>query len=206
MKTRAKQIATSAIVAALTASLAPVPASSATPIIPTIESQQIGNMTSHLTFDLAERLFFLPLPEATSYLQTITNYMRRVLSDAVAERDLRGSKGKLFSKEAIVRKTLMENIAHSRQIMAAIKTVVQDDYLKKVFPDPAEREEYKTRLIKFGRAVANNLYTTEDALSHIDQQKSPEATCNMPQPDVSEVKALIASEHRKLGLHAPDWI
>ncbi|ELD9769173.1 hypothetical protein RC452_002436 [Salmonella enterica] len=206
MKTRAKQMATSAIVAALTASLAPVPASSATPIIPVIESQQIGNMTSHLTFDLTERLFFLPLPEATSYLQSITNYMRRVLSDGVAKRDLRGSKGRLFSKEALLRKTLIENIEHSRQIMTAIKTVMQDDYLKKAFPDLAEREEYKTRLIKFGRAVANNLYTTEDALSHIDQQKSPEATCNAPQPDGNEVKALIASEHRKLGLHSPDWV
>lgn len=199
-------MATSAIVAALTASLAPVPASSATPIIPAIESQQIGNMTSHLTFDLTERLFFLPLPEAASYLQGITNYMRQVLSDGVAKRDLRGSRGRLFSKEALVRKTLMESIAYSRQIMAAIKTVMQDDYLKKVFPDPVEREEYKARLIKFGRAVANNLYTTEDVLSHVDQQKTPGATCNAPQPDSNEVKALIASEHRKLGLHSPDWV
>ncbi|EFK6339247.1 hypothetical protein ACWBEJ_004676 [Escherichia coli] len=206
MKTRAKQLATSAIVAALTASMAPVPASGAIPAIPSMESHQIANMTSHLSFDLTEGLLYLPLPEATSYLQDITNYMRSKLSEAVATRDLRGNKGRLFAREAFLRKSLMESIEHSRQIMAAIKTIMQDDYLNKMFPDLAEREKYKAELIKFGRAVANNLYTTDDVLSHITQQKAPVATSNTPQPDINEVKALIISEHNKLGLNSPEWV
>lgn len=206
MKTRAKHMATQAIVAALTASLAPVPAASATPIIPVVEEHQNIQMVSHLTFDLTERLFFLPLPEATLYLQGITGYMRRLLSDAVSAWDLRGGKGRLFAREAVLRKSLTETITHSQKIMEAVKTVMAEEYLHKQFPDRDEREEYKSSLMKFGRAVANNRYTAEDILTHIEQVKSPHATVNAVQPDAAEVRAMITAEHKSLGLNNPKWL
>lgn len=206
MKTRAKQMATQAIVAALTASLAPVPAANATPIIPVVEEHQNIQMVSHLTFDLTERIFFLPLPEATLYLQGITGYIRRLLSDAVSAWDLRGGKGRLFAREAVLRKSLTETITHSQKIMEAIKTIMAEEYLQKQFPDQGVREEYKSSLMQFGRAVANNRYTAEDVLTHIEQVKSPRATINAVQPDATEVRAMIAAEHKSLGLNNPKWL
>ncbi|EAW1261746.1 hypothetical protein AA11_06035 [Salmonella enterica subsp. diarizonae] len=72
-------------------------------------------------------------------------------------------------------------------------------------PNRKDREEYKARLIKFGRAVANNDYTSRDILSSMDQCVPPKKTSNPKQPPAEAVKAMINAEHKSLGIAAPEW-
>ncbi|QDL35506.1 hypothetical protein EGO53_19380 [Serratia liquefaciens] len=75
------------------------------------------------------------------------------------------------------------------------------------FPDPSERESFKTELVKFGRAVATSEYIAHDIISAIEQSVAPKKTYqpdNLPSGD--EVRAMIAAEHKNLGLSAPEFV
>lgn len=204
MKTRAKKMAVPAIIAALTASLAPVPAASATPLIPVVGMHHDDRMVSHLSFDLTEGLLFLPLPEATAYLQGITSHMRQLQAEMLSNWEARGG-GRLLVKEAKMRKALEESIAHSNSIREAIRIVIAEKNLIEKFSDSDIRAAFKADLITFGRAVSNNQYTAEDIISQMEQARPPRATSTPPQPTAEEVKAMITAEHKSLGISAPKW-
>ncbi|EAM4474879.1 iron-sulfur cluster assembly scaffold protein SufA [Salmonella enterica subsp. enterica serovar Give] len=192
------------IVTALNAKLAPVPAASAIPFTPPMRGYE-HRIIHHLSFDLADGQMFIPLSEATSYIQSITHHMRGLLAEAIQEWEARGSKGPLFSDERQMRRTLEAGFSESERVMKAIKIVMDEDNLLKMHPNRKDREEYKAKLIKFGRAVANNDYTSRDILSTMNQCVSPKRTCNPKQPPATAVKAMIEDEHKKLGITAPEW-
>ncbi|ELB6470231.1 iron-sulfur cluster assembly scaffold protein SufA [Salmonella enterica] len=192
------------IVTALNARLAPVPAASAIPFTPPMRGYE-HRIIHHLAFDLADGQMFIPLPEATSYIQSITHHMRGLLAEAIQEWEARGNKGPLFSDERQIRRMLVASFSESERVMKAIKIVMNEDNLLKMHPNRKDREEYKARLIKFGRAVANNDYTSRDILSSMDQCVPPKKTSNPKQPPAEAVKAMINAEHKSLGIAAPEW-
>ncbi|WP_440863374.1 iron-sulfur cluster assembly scaffold protein SufA [Symbiopectobacterium purcellii] len=203
MKTRAKQMATQAIVAALTASLAPVPSKST--ILPTnaVEVQSDDRLAPTLTFTLESEEIFLPLSEATTYLQSLNAHKRRLLNEVIAEREARGE-GALFSKPASMVKVVESNIAQCRRVKDAIRIALKTENLAAHFPDVAERENFKAELVRFGKAIATSESLASNILSAMAQSLPPKKTCQPEgMPSADEVKAMIIAEHKKLGLSAP---
>jgi|SRR5471030_297386 len=205
MKAKAKKMAIPAIVAALMASLAPVPAKSATLPVTAVEVQKSEGLVSTLTFNLESEQMFLPLAEATAYLSSLNDHKRRVLADAIHERELKG-KGPLFTTSAKIIKLANENIANSLKVKDAIRIVLTPENLATRFPDQAEREAYRTELVKFGRAVASAEYIARDIISAIEQSQVPKKTYQPDNlPSAYDAKAMISAEHKNLGLSAPEF-
>ncbi|HFW3091154.1 TPA: hypothetical protein ACIBE3_004859 [Salmonella enterica subsp. enterica serovar Reading] len=192
------------LVSALKISLAPVPAASAIPFTSPMRSYE-HRVIYHLVFDLTDGMIFVPLQDATSYLQSLTNHLRSLLAEAISEWEARGSKGPLFENERNMRKMLKDGFIESERVMSAIKIVMREDNLLKMHPNKKDREEYKSRLVKFARAVASNNYTSRDILSSMDQCVPPQKTSNPKQPPAEAVKAMIDAEHKSLGIAAPEW-
>lgn len=203
MKSRVKKMAPSAMVAALMASLAPVPAKST--ILPTtvVEVQSDNRLASTLTFNLESEEIFLPLSEATTYLQSLNDHKRRLLNEVIAEREARG-KGALFLKPVSMVKVVNGNIAQARRVKDAIRIALKAENLETRFPDVTERESFKAELVRFGKAVATSEYLANNILSAMEQSLPPKKTCQPEgMPSADEAKAMIIAEHKKLGLSAP---
>ncbi|WP_434526868.1 iron-sulfur cluster assembly scaffold protein SufA [Photorhabdus asymbiotica] len=159
-----------------------------------------------MTFNLPGEQVFLPLSEATTYLQSLNEYVRKSLSEAIAYRVAKG-KGKLFSNTALMKKLANDNIEHCIRIKEAIRIVLSPDNLNNHFPDPPEREIFRENIVKFGRAIANSEYTAHDILSAIEQSQPPTKTYHPNNlPSTNEVKALISAEHKNLGLSTPEFL
>ncbi|WP_170324318.1 iron-sulfur cluster assembly scaffold protein SufA [Budvicia diplopodorum] len=206
MKAQAKKMAIPAIVAALMASLAPVPAKSTVLPGTAIEVQKREGLTSTLTFNLEGEQVFLPLAEATAYLNSLNDHKRKLLSESIEARAERG-KGPLFSRSSKMISLANENISQCVRVKDAIRIVLTHENLMAHFPDLSEREFFKAELVKFGRAVALSEYIARDILSAIEQSVAPKKTYqpdNMPSADA--VKAMIAAEHKNLGLSAPEFV
>lgn len=206
MKTQAKKMAIPAIVAALMASLAPVPAKSTVLPVTAIEVPKSEGLVSTLTFNLEGEQVFLPLVEATAYLNSVNDYKRRLLSESIEQRTVKG-KGQLFSSPSRMIKLANESISHCTRIKDAIRIVLTTENLNSRFPDPSDREAFKTDLVKFGRAVATSEYIARDIISAIEQSVPPKKTYQPDNlPSVSDVKAMIVAEHKNLGLSAPEFL
>ncbi|WP_445375070.1 iron-sulfur cluster assembly scaffold protein SufA [Photorhabdus tasmaniensis] len=206
MKRQAKTMALPAMTAALLASLAPVPAKSTVLPMTVVEIQKSAGLVSTLTFDLKGERVFLPLSEATAYLQSLNEYTRKSLSEAIAHRVAKGQ-GELFSNLVLMRKLANDNIEHCMRIKEAIRIVLSSDSLSKHFPDLSEREIFRVNIVKFGRAIASSEYIACDILSAIEQSLPPTKTYQPDNlPANSEVKLMISAEHRNLGLSAPEFL
>ncbi|RDL25958.1 iron-sulfur cluster assembly scaffold protein SufA [Serratia fonticola] len=203
MKTKTKKMAVPAIVAALMASLAPVPAKST--IVPetTVELQNHSGFVSTLTFNLVGEQVFLPLSEATAYLTSLNDHKRDMLAKAIEERVIKG-KGPLFESTAKIVKLAKQNIVECQRIKEAIRLVLSHENLSLSIQDKTEREEFKASLIKFGRAVATSEYLAENILSAVEQSLPPKKSSSTTVTATSEeVKNMIRAEHRNLGLGVP---
>ncbi|WP_061771156.1 hypothetical protein [Serratia symbiotica] len=203
MKTETKKMAVPAIVAALMASLAPVPAKST--IVPetTVELQNHSGFVSTLTFNLVGEQVFLPLSEATAYLTSLNNHKRDMMAKAIEERVIKG-KGPLFESTAKIVKLAKQNIVECQRIKEAIRLVLSHENFSLSIQDKTEREEFKASLIKFGRAVATSEYLAENILSVVEQSLPPKKSSSTTVTATSEeVKEMIRAEHRNLGLGVP---
>ncbi|WP_118986706.1 iron-sulfur cluster assembly scaffold protein SufA [Photorhabdus sp. CRCIA-P01] len=206
MKRQVKTMALPAMTAALLASLAPVPAKSTVLPMTVVEIQKSAGLVSTLTFNLKDEQVFLPLSEATAYLQSLNEYTRKSLSEAIAHRVAKGSGG-LFSNSVRIRKLANDNIEYCIKIKEAIRIVLSPDNLSKNFPDPSEREIFRVNIVKFGRAIANSEYTACDILSAIEQSLPPTKTYHPDNlPTSREIKLMISAEHKNLGLSAPEFL
>ncbi|MNH37203.1 hypothetical protein D3C79_980750 [compost metagenome] len=88
----------------------------------------------------------------------------------------------------------------------AIRAILAEGNLQNIFPDEQEREKYKADLIGFGRAIATSEYLNRDILSAIEQSLPPARPCKANPSLTSEgVQAMIASEHKTLGISLPEW-
>ncbi|MBP2844091.1 MULTISPECIES: hypothetical protein [Dickeya] len=206
MKAQIKTMTVPVIVSALLASLAPVPAAST--VLPTtaIELHKSKRLVPSLTFNLENGQVFLPLSEATAYLQSLNEHKQRILSEAIAQRQAKGS-GSLFSNTSQLIKLAQENIDHAVRIKEAIKIALSPEKLSLHYPDADDREEFRTELVKFGRAVATSEYTARDILSAITQSQPSEKVYHPDSlPAVEDVRAMITAEHKNLGLSAPEFL
>ncbi|EQA4235374.1 iron-sulfur cluster assembly scaffold protein SufA [Serratia marcescens] len=206
MKTQAKKMAIPAIVAALMASLAPVPAKSTVLPVTAVELKKPERLVSTLTFNLESEQVFLPLSEATAYLSSLNDHTRGLLLESIEIRAAKG-KGPLFTSPAKMIKLVNENISHCMRIKEAIRIVLTNENLVARFPEATERESFKAELVKFGRAVATSEYIGRDVLSAIEQSLPSKKTVqpeNMP--SAQNVKTMIAAEHKNLGLSSPEFV
>ncbi|CQH33436.1 Uncharacterised protein [Yersinia frederiksenii] len=195
-----------AIVAALLASLAPVPAKSTVLPATAIEVQKSEGLVSTLTFNLEDGQVFLPLSEATAYLNSMNEYTSKLLSKSIEERAEK-KKGQLFVSPSKMIKLANENISQCTRLKDAIRIVLTSENLTRHFPDPVERVAFRADLVKFGRAVATSESIARGIISAIEQSIPPKKTYQPENlPSASEVKTMIAAEHKKLGLSAPEFL
>lgn len=206
MKTQAKKMAIPAIVAALLASLAPVPAKSTVLAATAVEVQKSEGLVSTLTFNLEDGQVFLPLSEATAYLNSMNEHTSQLLSKSIEERAEK-KKGPLFLSPSRMIKLANENISQCTRLKDAIRVVLTPENLNRHFPDPVERVAFRADLVKFGRAVATSESISRGIISAIEQSVPPKKTYQPDnQPSASEVKAMIAAEHKNFGLSAPEFL
>ncbi|MEM5487046.1 iron-sulfur cluster assembly scaffold protein SufA [Enterobacter cloacae] len=206
MKKKSTHAAVAAIVASLTASLAPVPAKSASLPATAVESRAHHNVSTALTFELPGGQIFLPLDEATEYLTELNKSQRFLLQAIIQERQAKG-KGSLFSNVKDMKAICLDGIEQNLRVKEAVSIVMQPDNLAKTHPDNlGERAHYRSQLMRFGRAIAQGEFILRDILSALEQSKAPKNTVSLTgMPSDTEVKALIAAEHKNLGLSAPEF-
>ncbi|WP_193016147.1 iron-sulfur cluster assembly scaffold protein SufA [Proteus sp. FME41] len=202
MTKKTTQLAIATITTSLMASLAPVPAKSI-PLhtITTVEKQDKQEKTTALGFELPHSQIFLPLDEASEYLNNI-NIQQRILLDSMKEKRKNRGKGPLFTNLAQVKHLCINGLERHAQIKSAVQHVMSGNNIYNLFPDNLEQQaKYKTSLLQFGRVVAQGEFILRDILSCIEQCSTPEKTVQLvDMPDQDEVSAWIIAEHRKVGV------
>ncbi|HFQ9465496.1 TPA: iron-sulfur cluster assembly scaffold protein SufA [Escherichia coli] len=208
MKQKSKSTAVTAIVAALSASLAPVPAKSTTLPATAIEFMAHTKVVSTLTFELHDGQVFLPLEEATEYVNGMNDNIRAALNLAIAERQHRG-KGPLFTDGSakVTKRICEELLQHHIRVKEAIKIVMTNDNLASMYPDSLEqRMNYRNTLILFGRAIAQGEFIIRDLINAIERSITTDKTITMSNmPSDENVKEMIIAEHKNLGLSSPEF-
>ncbi|MDZ7322936.1 iron-sulfur cluster assembly scaffold protein SufA [Kosakonia sacchari] len=198
--------ALAAIVASLMASLAPVPAKSTMLPASAVEYKTQHGISPALTFELSSGQIYLPLSEATDYLNQVNARQRFLLQAMIQDRQREG-KGSLFTDVKGVKKICLESLEQHMRVKEAVLLVLQPDNLAKKHPhDLEERARYKAELQRFGRSLAQGEFILRDLISAIEQSKAPEKTASFTNmPSDADVKAMITAEHKNLGLSAPEF-
>ncbi|RJT27335.1 iron-sulfur cluster assembly scaffold protein SufA [Buttiauxella izardii] len=207
MKQKSTSAAVAAIVASLSASLAPVPAKSTTLPTTVMESKAHVGVSAALTFELPSGQIFLPLEEATDYLNGINSNQRSLLSAIIQKRQLKG-KGALLMANLVQTKRICEDaLKQHARVKEAIKIVIAPDNLAKMHPDSLElRVQHRDALIRFGRAVAQSEFLARDTLNAIERSRPPSKTISLSDmPSDEDVRAMITAEHKNLGISAPGF-
>ncbi|ADU72611.1 hypothetical protein [Pantoea sp. At-9b] len=204
MKQKSTPAAVAAIVAALTASLAPVPAKSTVLPASVVESKAHSRMATVMTLDLPGGQVYLPLDVATDYLNDISERQQFALHNIIQDRQREGKGALLHEAQTLkdLKRLCLESIENSLRVKEAVKIVMAQDNLAKQYPGDLEQQvKYRNQLIRFGRAVAKSEFLARDMISAIEQSKAPAKTVKLTDmPSDEDVRNMIAAEHRNLGL------
>lgn len=202
MTKKTTQLTIATIATSLMASLAPVPAKSISlNTVTSVEKQAKQDKMKALVFELPHGQIFLPLDEASEYLNNI-NIQQRILLDSLKEKRKNRGKGPLFTNVAQVKRLCIDGLERHTQIKAAVQQVMSGNNIYNLFPDDLEQQaKYKKSLLQFGLAVAQGEFILRDILSCIEQCSIPEKTVRLvDMPDQNEVSAWIIAEHSKVGV------
>lgn len=202
MAKKPTQLAVATIATSLMASFAPVPTQSISlNTIATVEKKNKENKESGLAFNLPHGQIFLPLNEASEYLNNI-NIQQRILLNSMVEKRIERGKGALFSNLTQIKRLCIDGLERHMQIKAAIQHVMSGNNIVHLFPENVEQQtQYRVNLLKFGRVVAQGEFILRDILSSIEQCSTPEKTVHLvDMPDQDEVSTWISAEHRKIGI------
>ena len=202
MTKKTAQLTIATIATSLMASLAPVPAKSISlNTVTSVEKQATQEKMKALAFELPHGQIFLPLDEASEYLNNI-NIQQRILLDSLKEKRKNRGKGPLFTNVAQVKRLCIDGLERHTQIKSAVQQVMSGNNIYNLFPDDLEQQaKYKKSLLQFGFAVAQGEFILRDILSCIEQCSIPEKTVRLvDMPDQKEVSARIIAEHSKVGV------
>lgn len=202
MTKKTAQLTIATIATSLMASLAPVPAKSISlNTVTSVEKQATQEKMKALAFELPHGQIFLPLDEASEYLNNI-NIQQRILLDSLKEKRKNRGKGPLFTNVAQVKRLCIDGLERHIQIKSAVQQVMSGNNIYNLFPDDLEQQaKYKKSLLQFGFAVAQGEFILRDILSCIEQCSIPEKTVRLvDMPDQKEVSAWIIAEHSKVGV------
>ncbi|EOY6969716.1 iron-sulfur cluster assembly scaffold protein SufA [Proteus mirabilis] len=202
MTKKTTQLTIATIATSLMASLAPVPAKSISlNTVTSVEKQATQEKMKALAFELPHGQIFLPLDEASEYLNNI-NIQQRILLDSLKEKRKNRGKGPLFTNVAQVKRLCIDGLERHTQIKSAVQQVMSGNNIYNLFPDDLEQQaKYKKSLLQFGFAVAQGEFILRDILSCIEQCSIPEKTVRLvDMPDQKEVSAWIIAEHSKVGV------
>lgn len=202
MTKKTTQLTIATIATSLMASLAPVPAKSISlNTVTSVEKQAKQDKMKALAFELPHGQIFLPLDEASEYLNNI-NIQQRILLDSLKEKRKNRGKGPLFTNVAQVKRLCIDGLERHTQIKSAVQQVMSGNNIYNLFPDDLEQQaKYKKSLLQFGFAVAQGEFILRDILSCIEQCSIPEKTVRLvDMPDQKEVSAWIIAEHSKVGV------
>jgi len=202
MTKKTTQLTIATIVTSLMASLAPVPAKSISlNTVTSVEKQAKQDKMKALAFELPHGQIFLPLDEASEYLNNI-NIQQRILLDSLKEKRKSRGKGPLFTNVAQVKRLCIDGLERHTQIKSAVQQVMSGNNIYNLFPDDLEQQaKYKKSLLQFGFAVAQGEFILRDILSCIEQCSIPEKTVRLvDMPDQNKVSAWIIAEHSKVGV------
>ncbi|EPZ9226373.1 iron-sulfur cluster assembly scaffold protein SufA [Proteus mirabilis] len=202
MTKKTAQLTIATIATSLMASLAPVPAKSISlNTVTSVEKQATQDKMKALAFELPHGQIFLPLDEASEYLNNI-NIQQRILLDSLKEKRKNRGKGPLFTNVAQVKRLCIDGLERHTQIKSAVQQVMSGNNIYNLFPDDLEQQvKYKKSLLQFGFAVAQGEFILRDILSCIEQCSIPEKTVRLvDMPDQNEVSAWIIAEHSKVGV------
>ncbi|MFS3858641.1 iron-sulfur cluster assembly scaffold protein SufA [Proteus mirabilis] len=202
MTKKTNQLTIATIATSLMASLAPVPAKSISlNTVTSVEKQATQEKMKALAFELPHGQIFLPLDEASEYLNNI-NIQQRILLDSLKEKRKNRGKGPLFTNVAQVKRLCIDGLERHTQIKSAVQQVMSGNNIYNLFPDDLEQQaKYKKSLLQFGFAVAQGEFILRDILSCIEQCSIPEKTVRLvDMPDQKEVSAWIIAEHSKVGV------
>lgn len=202
MTKKTTQLTIATIATSLMASLAPVPAKSISlNTVTSVEKQATQEKMKALAFELPHGQIFLPLDEASEYLNNI-NIQQRILLDSLKEKRKNRCKGPLFTNVTQVKRLCIDGLERHTQIKSAVQQVMSGNNIYNLFPDDLEQQaKYKKSLLQFGFAVAQGEFILRDILSCIEQCSIPEKTVRLvDMPDQKEVSAWIIAEHSKVGV------
>ena len=202
MTKKTTQLTIATIATSLMASLAPVPAKSISlNTFTSVEKQATQEKMKALAFELPHGQIFLPLDEASEFLNNI-NIQQRILLDSLKEKRKNRGKGPLFTNVTQVKRLCIDGLERHTQIKAAVQQVMSGNNIYNLFPDDLEQQaKYKKSLLQFGFAVAQGEFILRDILSCIEQCSIPEKTVRLvDMPDQNEVSAWIIAEHSKVGV------
>ncbi|WP_181377707.1 hypothetical protein [Limnobaculum xujianqingii] len=196
MKAQAKKMTIPAIVAALMASLAPVPANTLG-----YSDIALSPVDANTTLQaLPGSVAYLHISDATTYLQIMTDRLHFHLRNLRSEWEEKQMPIAIERQSSIVQKHLVRELG--KRIVLAKKFV---DAVKLVL-DETDDDNLRREIVSFGRAAATLRYTAEDILSFIEQTHPPKkASTDQIDVGIDEVKAMIRAEHGALGLGSPSF-
>ena len=182
--------------AAMALAIAPVPATS-------IGYNNIPGTTEFSTTLRANpgEIVFLPISQAIDYMKSQTESLRSHLRNVKAEWEEKYIPIEMGKQSSVTQKHLIKELEKrselARSFLSAAKIALD---LSEVQQDEAVRKEVYT----FGRSASALLFAIEDFLSFIRQTHPPETTSEAGSHlDANEVRAMIAAEHKNLGLSEP---
>ncbi|MGP3146048.1 hypothetical protein [Serratia bockelmannii] len=186
------------IITAMTMALAPVPAKSLG-----YQDVPLGLHTSSAATTLQElpenTVTFIPVADATLHIKSLTERMRSHLRYLNSVWEETGSPFILEHQSTFFQENfhyLSERVEESKILITAVRTAL-------AAPSEAD-EETRSQLLAFGRAVASYRHAVEGIFNFIESTHPPAAvSSDAGGIDAMEVKAMIAAEHKSMGLEPP---
>ncbi|HDT3000557.1 TPA: iron-sulfur cluster assembly scaffold protein SufA, partial [Proteus mirabilis] len=124
MTKKTTQLTIATIATSLMASLAPVPAKSISlNTVTSVEKQATQEKMKALAFELPHGQIFLPLDEASEYLNNI-NIQQRILLDSLKEKRKNRGKDPLFTNVTQVKRLCIDGLERHTQIKSAVQQVM----------------------------------------------------------------------------------
>ncbi|EFU2655647.1 hypothetical protein HUI25_005013 [Escherichia coli] len=182
--------------AALAVALAPVPASSIVHHDLSISRHSTSTLSLQ---DVKDSVAYLPIDEATSYMLNLADRMKTHRANLRIEWEEKQIPIILKNQKKETQEgfeSLFRHIAVCASFVEAARVA-----LKSV---PESNAELRKEIVAFARSAATLRYTIEDILSFIESTHVPKKTSDADLGvTADQVRALIRSEHKKLGLKDP---
>ncbi|EEC6816334.1 hypothetical protein ACFVGB_003408 [Salmonella enterica] len=198
MNKRQKKALANMVSAMALSAMAPVPANS-------LGYSDIAGLNdtgpSVIMRSLDESNVYMDISEATTHTIELTNRMRFHLKTMREEWEEKRIPIHIDKNDTRPRKyvfaLLGAQIKNCKFYTEAVKIALNK-------PEAKKDELLRADIIAFGKAVAGLRFVAEEFLSFIEQTHPPKAVSSEPLGlSDSALKALIASEHKSLGLSAP---
>lgn len=193
-----QSVSTAKLVAALSMALAPVPAKSLG-----YQDLPVGIYDTSPSTTLQElpdnAVAFLPVTDATRHIASLTERMRSHLRNVRTTWEETNQPFYLENQSRFFRDNfhhMKDRVQESEILIKAARTALSEI--------PVSDPETRRQVLEFGRTVASYRYAVEAILNFLSSTHPPENLSSAgDEMSAEEVRAMIAAEHKALGLEPP---